>query len=162
MRDKYITKKTCVETDWVTELNEPYNVFELLEGGEASGWETHDPGFHQPSYSNEELNDVADLSNLSDQSDDSNGKISNSFILNEPEENPDKSTSSSDSANLANISKRRKKPANVKKNLFNESKIFVSRNPEQVIENVSENEESPVISIKRTRAFIDDSDTDQW
>ena len=159
LRDEYITKKMCVETDWDTELNEPYNVFELPEGGEASGWETPDPGFHQPSYSNEELN-VADLSNLSDQSDDSNHEISNPFILNEAEDNPDKSTSSSDSATLANISKQRKKTANVNRNLFNESESLVSRNSEQVQETLSETEESPVISVKRTRAFIDDSDTD--
>ena len=108
LRDEYITKKMCVETDGVTELNESYNVFELPEGGEASGWETPGTGFHQQSYSNEELNDVAELSNLSDQSDDSNHEISNTFILNEAEESADKSTSSSDSATLANISKRRK------------------------------------------------------
>ena len=152
LRDEYITKTMCVETDWDTELNEPYNVFELPEGGEASAWETPDPGFHQPSYSNEELNDVADLSNLSDQSDDSNHEISNPFILNEVEESPDKSTSSSDSATLANISKRRKKTANVNRNLFKESESLVCRNSEQVLETLSETEESPVISVKRTRA----------
>ena len=160
LRDEYITKKMCVETDWDTELNEPYDVFELPEGGEASGWETPDPGFHQPSYSNEELNDVADLSNLSDRSDDSNHEISNPFILIKAEESPDKSTSSSDSATLANISKRRKKTANVNRNLFNESESLVCRNSEQVLETLSETEESPVISVKRTRAYIDDSDTD--
>ena len=131
LKDEYITKKMCVETDWDTELNEPYNVFELPEDGEASGWETPDPGFHQPSYSNEELNDVADLSNLSDQSDDSNHEISNPFNLNEAEESPNKSTSSSDNATLANISKRRKKTANVNRNLFNESESLVCRNSEQ-------------------------------
>ena len=148
----------CIETHWDTELNEPYNVFELPEGGEASGCETPDPGFHQPSYSNDELNDVADLSTLSDRSDDSNHEISNPFIFNEAEESPDKSTSSSDSATLAIICKRRKKTANVNRNLFNESESL--RNSEQVLETVSETEESPVISVKRTRAFIDDSDTD--
>ena len=155
LRDEYNTKKICVETDWDTELNKPYNVFELPEGGEASSWETPDPGFHQPPYSNEELNDVADFSNLSDQSDDSNHEISNSFIFNEAEESPDRSTSSSDSATLANISKRRKKTANINRNLFNESESLVSRNSEQLLETLS-----PVISVKRTRAFIDDSDTD--
>ena len=45
LRDEYITKKMCVETDWDTELHEPYNVFELPEVGEALGWETPDPGF---------------------------------------------------------------------------------------------------------------------
>ena len=43
-----------IETDWDAELIEPYNRLELPESGEASGWETADPGFHQPSYSNEE------------------------------------------------------------------------------------------------------------
>ena len=129
LRDEYITKKMCVETDWDTELHEPYNVFELPEVGEALGWETPDPGFYQPSYSNEELNDVVDLSNLSDHSDDSNHEISNPFILNEAEESLDNSTSSSDSdTTLANISKQRKKTANVNRNLFNESKSLDSRN----------------------------------
>ena len=106
-------------------MNVPYNVF---EGDEASGWETPDPGFHQLSYSNEELNDVLDLSNLPDQSGDSNHEISNPFILDEAGENPDKSTSSSDSASSPNNSKRRKKTALLKRNLFNEGKVFVSRN----------------------------------
>ena len=119
----------CVETDWDTELHEPYNVFELPEVGEALGWETPDPGFYQPSYSNGELNDVVDLSNLSDHSDDSNHKISNPFILNEAEESLDNSTSSSDSdTTLANISKQRKITANLNRNLFNESKSLDSRN----------------------------------
>ena len=160
LRDEYITKKMCIGTDWDTELNEPYNVFEIAGVGEASGWETPDPGFHQPSYLNEELNVVADLSSLSDQSHDSNHEISNPFFVSEAEESPDKSTSSSDSATLANISKRRKKIANVHRNLFNESESLVSRNSEQVLKTVSETEESPVISVKRTRAFTDDSDTD--
>ena len=68
---------------------EPYNVFELPEGGEALGWKTLDPGFRQPSYSNEELNDVVDFSNLSDNFDDSDHEISNPFIVNEAEESPD-------------------------------------------------------------------------
>ena len=128
LRDEYITKKMCVKTDCDTELNEPYNLFELPEGEEVLAWETPDPGFHQPSYSNEELNDVVDFSNLSDQSDDSSNEISNPFILNEAEESRDNSSSSSDSATLTRIGKRRKKTANVNRNLFNESKNFVSRN----------------------------------
>ena len=125
LRDEYITKKMCVETDWDTEYHEPYNVFELPEVGEALGWETPDPGFYRPSYSNEDLNDVVDLPNLSDHSDDSNQEISNPFILNEADESLDNSTSSSDSdTTLANISKQRKKTANVNRNLFNESMIL--------------------------------------
>ena len=89
LRDEYITKKVCVKTDWDAELHEPYNVFKLSEAGEALGWETPDSGFHQPSYLNEELNDVVDLSNLSDHYNDSNHEISNPFILNEAKESPD-------------------------------------------------------------------------
>ena len=48
LRDEYITTKMCVETDWHTELNESYNVFELPEGGEALGWETPDPRLSSP------------------------------------------------------------------------------------------------------------------
>ena len=98
LRDKYFTKKTCVETDGNTELNESYKVVELPEYGEASGWDTLDPGFHQPSYSNEEVTDVVDILNLSDQSDYSNIEISNPFILNQAGETPDNSISSCDSA----------------------------------------------------------------
>ena len=54
LTDEYITKKMCVETDWDTEVNETYNVFNFSEGEEALGCETPDPGFNQRSYSNEE------------------------------------------------------------------------------------------------------------
>ena len=94
-----MTKKTCVKTDWETELNEPSNVFEALR------WQPPDHGFHQSSYSSDELNDVVDFSNLSDQFDDSVHKITNPFILNEAEESRDNSNSSSDSATLANEGK---------------------------------------------------------
>ena len=128
LRDEYITKKMCTVTDWGTDLHEPYNVFELPEVREALGSETADPGFHQPSYTNE-LNYVVELSNLSDHSDDSNHEIINPFILNEAEESLNNATSSSDSdTTLANISKQRKKTANVNRNLFNESKSLDSRN----------------------------------
>ena len=121
--DKYLTKKMCVETDWYTELNEPYSVVELPEYGDASGWYTPDPGF-QLSYSNEELNDVVDLLTLSDQSDDSNIEIINPFILNEAGESPDNSTSSCDTATKASISKRRKKAADVNRNYSMEARIL--------------------------------------
>ena len=68
------------------------------------------------------------LSNLSDQSDDSNHKIIIRFILNEAEESPDNSISSSLSATLAKNSKRRKKTADVNRNLFNERGCLVYRN----------------------------------
>ena len=78
----------CVETNWDTEVHEPYNLFEFSEDGEALGWETRDPCFHHPSYLNEELYDVVDLSNLSDHYDDCNHEISNPLIPNEAEESP--------------------------------------------------------------------------
>ena len=112
-----------------TELHEPYNIFELPKVGEKLGWEIPDPRFHQPSYSNEELKDVVDLSHLSDQSDDSNHEIINPFIINEAEKRLSNSTIISDSdTTLANISKQRKKTANVNRNLFNESKSLDSKN----------------------------------
>ena len=107
-RTSTLRKKISLETDWETELIELYNVSEFPENGEASGSETPDPGFHLPLCSNEELNDVAELSNLSDQSDEFNHGISNPFILNEAEESPNKCTSSSDNATTAKISKQKK------------------------------------------------------
>ena len=157
LRDEYVSKKLCAETDWEDELNEPYNVFELPEGGDASGWETPDPGFHQPSYSNEELNDVIDLSNLSEQSDESDQEINNPFILNEAVENPDCCSSSSENATLASISNK-KKQATLSNNLFRQKDSVESTNSSEVT--LSENEESPKISIKRARAYIVDSDTE--
>ena len=155
LRDEYVSKKLCAETDWEDELNEPCNVFELPEGGEASGWEIPDPGFHQPSYSNEELNDVIDLLNLSEQSDESDQEINNPFILNEADENPDCCSSSSENATLASISNK-KKQATLSNNLLRQIDSVESTNSSEVT--LSENEESPVISIKRARAYIVDSD----
>ena len=71
LRDEYISKKICDETDWGIESEEDVNVFNLPEGGEASGWGTPDPGFNQRTYSKEELEDVVDLTNLSEMSDES-------------------------------------------------------------------------------------------
>ena len=75
--------KMCVEIDWDMELNEPFKLFELPEGGKASIWEILEPGFLELSYSNEELRDVGDLSSLSDHSDNSGHGISNLLICNE-------------------------------------------------------------------------------
>ena len=101
-----LRKKITSKLIGIRNFDESYNVFELPKVGEAMGWETPDPGFHQPSYSNEELNDVFDLSNLSDLFDDSNHEISNPFILKEAEESTDSSTSNSDSYTiLANLIK---------------------------------------------------------
>ena len=98
LREKYSTNKLCVKTDWNTELNESYSVVKLTEHGEKSGWDTPDPDFHQPSYFNEELNDVVDLLNLSVQSVDSINEINNAVFLKEAGESPDNSTSSCDSS----------------------------------------------------------------
>ena len=68
LRDEYISKKICDEPDWGIESEEDINVFNLTEGGEASGWGTPDPGFNQRTYSKEELEDVVDLTNLSEMS----------------------------------------------------------------------------------------------
>ena len=104
-----LRRKCAPKLRGIAEWHEPYNVFELPAIREALGCETLDHGFHQPSYSNEELNDVVGLWNPSDHFDYSNHEISNPFILNEDEESLDKSTSSSGSATtLANISERRK------------------------------------------------------
>ena len=73
-----------METDWDKEFSEPFNLFKHPIGGEELGRETLDPGFHQPSYTNEELSDVVDLSNLSDQFDDSAHEISNPVIRGKP------------------------------------------------------------------------------
>ena len=86
-------KKICEDVDWGVEPPEMYTVFDLPEGGEASGWETPDPGFNQPSYSNEQLNDVVDFNLISDQDDETNQETPNPFILLEAEESPTTSTS---------------------------------------------------------------------
>ena len=53
----------------------------IPEGGKTSGWETPDPGFNQPSNSNEQLNDVVDFNLISDQDDETNQETPKSFIL---------------------------------------------------------------------------------
>ena len=86
LRDEYLTKKICEDSAWGVESDEDINVFNIPEGGEASGWETPDPGFNQLSYSNEELDNVADLSNLSELSDETDQETPNPFVLTEAEE----------------------------------------------------------------------------
>ena len=49
LRDEYLAKKICEDSDWGDESDEDKNVFNIPEGGEASGWETPDPGFNQRS-----------------------------------------------------------------------------------------------------------------
>ena len=95
----------CVKVDWDTELNEPFTLFELPEGDKASTWEILEPGFHELSYSNEELSEVGELSILADHSDDSSHGMSNLLICNEAVESPENSISSSDIAILLIIIK---------------------------------------------------------
>ena len=50
--DEFVSKQLCNDTEWRNESNdkeESVSVIELPEGGEALGWETTDPDFHQPS-----------------------------------------------------------------------------------------------------------------
>ena len=86
LRDEYLTKKICEDSDWGVESDEDINVFNIPEGREASGWETPDPGFNQRSYSNEELDNVVDFSHLSELGDETNQETPNPFILTEAEE----------------------------------------------------------------------------
>ena len=111
LTDEFVSKQICNETEWGIESNdseESVSVFDLPEGGEASGWETPDPGFHQPLQTDEELNDVIDFSALSDVSDESDQETPNPFILSEAEESFDTSTSS-DNLTLANYRKSKMK-----------------------------------------------------
>ena len=65
LRNEYITKQN-IRRDWLGYGNEGILKFvRLPEAVEASGWEKLDPGFRQPSYSNEGWNDVVDLSDIS-------------------------------------------------------------------------------------------------
>ncbi|XP_075241649.1 uncharacterized protein LOC142336624 [Convolutriloba macropyga] len=104
-RDEYISMKICDEPDWGIESEEDINVFNLPEGGEASGWGTPDPGFNQRTYSKEELEDVVDLTNLSEMSDESDHETPhNPFILTEAEESERADTSPSTSDDYTPLS----------------------------------------------------------
>ena len=88
MTDEFVSKQICNETEWGIESNdseESVGVFDLPEGGEASRWETPDPGFHQPLQTDEELNDVIDFSDLSDVSDESDQGSPNPYTVAEAE-----------------------------------------------------------------------------
>ena len=119
LRHEYITKKMCVKTDWDLELNEPYNLFEIPEGGEASGWENLIPAFINRRIRMRRYMMLSTFRNYLIKAMTLIMKsVTPSFST-----NPNKSTSSSDSATLANISKRRKKTANVNINLFKKAKV---------------------------------------
>ena len=112
LRDEYISKKICDKPDWGIESDDYINVFNLPEGGEASGWGTPDLGFNQRTYSNEELENVVDLTNFSEMSDESDHETPNNpFILTEAEESErtDTSPSISDDYTPLSVIKQRKK-----------------------------------------------------
>ena len=75
------------DTEWGFESNdsESVSVFDLPKRGEVLGWETPDPGFHQPLQTDEEINDIIDFSALSDGSDENDQATPNPFILAEAE-----------------------------------------------------------------------------
>ena len=137
-----------------------YTVFDLPEGGEASGWETPDPGFNQPSYSNEQLNDVVDFNLISDQEDETNQETLNPFILLEAEESPTTSTST-ENFSLEKIRKRKaispKTDDEADSSAILLSPIISREGQESTLQS---SEESPLLLKKRTRAYIDDSESD--
>ena len=161
LRDEYISKKICDEPDWGIESDDYINVFNLPEGGEASGWGTPDLGFNQRTYSNEELEDVVDLTTLSEMSDESDLETPNNpFILTEAEqsERADTSPSISDDYTPLSVIKKRKKI--IKRSEASKKNIPSTSRP-QIIEEeeVQSNRDSPVISTKRQRIVIYDSDS---
>ena len=68
--------------DWDDEDNQQNSsgYVEFIEGGNASGWETPDMGFHQRAYESDELGDCIDFQLLSDQEDDQSPLPNNPFI----------------------------------------------------------------------------------
>ena len=111
LADEFVSKQSCNDTAWFIESDdseESVSVFDLPEGGEASGWEIPDPGFYQLLQTGEEINDIIDFISLSDVSDESDQETLNPFILAEAEENFDTSTSS-DNLTLASYRKQKVK-----------------------------------------------------
>ena len=75
---EFISKQICNDTEWGIESNdseESVSVFDLPEEGEASGWETPVPGFHQPSHTDDALKDNIDFSAISDIIDESDQRL---------------------------------------------------------------------------------------
>ena len=137
-----------------------YAAFDLPEGGEASGWETPDPGFNQPSYSNAQLNDVVDFNLISDQDDETNQETPHPFILLEPEESPTTSTSTQNFS-LERI--RKSKDSSPKTDdEADSSEILLSPiiSREGQEPTLKSSEESPQLLKQRTRAYIDNSESD--
>ena len=160
LREEIFAKKICEDVDWGVEPPEMDTVFELPERGEASGWETPDPGFNQPSYSNEQLNDVVDFNLISDQEDETNQETPNPFILLEAEESPTTSTST-ENFSLEKIRKRKaispKTDDEADSSEILLSPIISREGQESTLQS---SEESPLLLYKRTRAYIDDSESD--
>ena len=160
LREELFAKKFCEDVDWGVESPGMYTVFDLPEGGEASGWETPDPGFKQPTYSNEQLNDVVDFNLISDQDDETNQETPNPFILLEAEESPTSSTS----AKNFSLEKIRKRKAISPKTNYKADSSEILLTPtisrEEQESSLQSSEESPILFKKRTRAYIDDSESD--
>ena len=160
LREEIFANKICEDVDWGVEPPEMYTVFDLPEGGEASGWETPNPGFNQPSYSNEQLNDVVDFNLISDQDDETNQETPNPFILLEAEESPTTSTST-ENFSLEKIRKRKaispKTDDEADSSEILLSPIISREGQESTLQS---SEESPLLLKKRTRAYIDDSESD--
>ena len=164
LTDEFVSKQICNDTEWAIESNdskESVSVFDLPEwGGGASGWETPDPGFHQPLQSDEETNDSNDFSALSDVSDETDQETPNPFILAEAEESFDTSTSS-DYLTLASY--RKSKVKRKEKSNLSSGRDFSGDQPNSDLSEGEQNNQevdtgSTIISIKRTRVHIDDSD----
>ena len=161
-RDEYLTKQICEDSDWGVESDEDINVFNIPEGGSASGWETQDPGFDQRSYSNEELDNGADLSNLSGISDETDQETPNPFILMEAEGDERAITTpftSDDHLPLSIVKQRKQKNIRIDKSR-SENNQSNSKNSRKITdeEAQSNDDSSPVVSIKRTRVVMYDSD----
>ena len=163
LRDECLTKKICKDFDWGVESDEDINVFNIPEGGETSGWKTPDRGFNQPSYSNEELDNVVDLSNLSDLSDETDQETPNPFILTEAEEHERAISSPSttdDHLPLSIVKRRKQKNIRIDRSM-SENNQSNSKNSEKNTDEEAKSNDgvSPVVSIKRTRVVIYDSDS---
>ena len=135
-------------------------MFDPPKGGEVLGWETPDPGFHQPLQTDEEINDIIDFSALSDGSDENDMATLNPFILAEAEESFDTSTSSD---NLTLASSRKSKVKRKEKfNLSTERDYSGDQSNSDLSDGEQKNQEvdtrSAIIAIKRTRVHTDDSD----
>ena len=150
LRDEYLTKKICEDSDWGVDSDEDVNVFNIPEVGEASCSETPDPKFNQRSYSNEEIINVVDLSDLSELSDETDQKTPNPFILTESveEERAITTPSTSDDHLPLSIVKQRKQKKSeltgVGQKTINQTQKIQGKNTDE--EAQSNDDDSPVNS----------------